>query len=139
MAKFNYFDQMVKQYGENWIVALKPEDIQRSAKRIVKDMVKGIDYQVYGNYFLDGKFLDNLMIAVNNELEVNKLYLSAVTLFAQTYPYTPNIGTHLTHLKALYQIYGVIYSKLDYVKHTGSIGYLADISALLYNYKNHLN
>ena len=39
--KNNYITGLMKSYGENWIVALRPEDIQRSGKRIVKEMVRG--------------------------------------------------------------------------------------------------
>ena len=34
--QYNYISNMKSQYGENWIVALKPDDIQRNAKRIFK-------------------------------------------------------------------------------------------------------
>ena len=34
MARTNFIQNMMKQYGENWIVALKPDDIQRFGKRI---------------------------------------------------------------------------------------------------------
>lgn len=140
MAKTNYIQNMIRQYGENWIVALRPEDIQRSGKRIFKEMVKNqIDYQSEGNYFLDGKFLDNLIISATNELEINTLYFNAVSFYQQYNPNVPNISVQVTHLQVLCYIYSVIYNKLSTVKSTGNIGYLADTSALLYNYRNHLN
>lgn len=136
----NYITNMIRQYGENWIVALKPDDIQRQAKRIFKEMIKGmIDYEKFGNYFLDAKFLDNLIIAASNELEINMLYLKAVAFYQQYYPMEPNITVHLTHLDSLCRIYNTIIGKLNAVKQTGNIGYLADMPALLYSYRNHLN
>ena len=140
MARLNYIQNMIKQFGENWIVALKPEDIQRSGKRIFKEMVKNqIDYQKEGNYFLDAKFLDNLIISARNELEINTLYYNAVAFYMQYHPMEPNISVQLTHLQSLCYIYKTILDKLSMVKHTSNIGWLADTSALLYSYRNHLN
>ena len=140
MAKNNYIKMMVNQYGEGWIVSLKPEDIQRAGKRLVKELVKGdIDFQEYGNYFLDLKFLDNFIISCQNELEAYNLYYQAVSFYKQYYPQIPNIGIQQSHLQILCNIYSTILQKLQIVKSTGNIGYLADTSALLYQYRNHLN
>ena len=50
----SYIQIQINQHGEDWINCIKPEDIQRSYKKIVKDMVKGIiDYEKHGKYFLD--------------------------------------------------------------------------------------
>lgn len=137
--KANFITNMMKQFGDNWIVALKPEDIQRSGKRIFKEMVRGnYDYQKIGNYFLDGKFLDNLIIAASNELEINTLYLNAVSFYRDNFPQIPNIGVHVNHLQTICYIYNTILNKLQSVKQTGNIGWLADTSALLYSYRNHL-
>jgi hypothetical protein len=137
MAKSNYIDNMIRQYGENWIVALRPEDIQRSSKRLIKDMVRGnIDYEKYGQYFLDAKFLENLLIAVTNDYEVNSLHYNAMYMYQQMYPSTPS--AYINHDYALYVIYGTIMTKLNQVKSTQNVGWLADISAVLYHYRNHL-
>lgn len=135
----NYITNMKKQFGDNWIVALKPDDIQRSGKRIFKEMVRGFyDYQEVGPYFLDAKFLDNLIIAAMNELEDNTLYYNAVSVYMQMYPMTPNISVKLNHLQSLCYIYNTIYTKLKGVKETGNIACLVDTSAMLYSYRNHL-
>lgn len=138
--KNNYITNMIRQFGENWIVALKPEDIQRSGKRIFKEIVKGqYDYEQTGKYFLDGKFLDNLIIAASNELEINTLYYNAITFYMQYNPQIPNISVQQTHLQILCYIYNMIYTRLCTVKETGNIGCMHDISAFLYSYRNHLN
>lgn len=140
MAKPNYITNMVKQYGENWIVALKPEDIQKSGKRIFKEMVKGnFNYEEVGNYFLDAKFLDNLIIACSNELQVNTLYFTALQFYMQYYPNIQDGQAELSHLQSLCYIYSVILNKLNSVKQTHNIGWLADTSAILFSYRNHLN
>jgi hypothetical protein len=140
MARVNYFESMQKQFGDNWIITQNPDSIQRSAKRIVKEMVHGnIDYQKYGNYFLDPKFMENLIIACRNELEVNTLLYTAVYHYAQQEPLYPNINIELNHLQALCYVYNVITQKLDYVKLYSNVGYLADIASLLYTYRHHLN
>lgn len=136
----NYFETMTKKFGENWIVALKPEDIQRSGKRICREMVKGqIDYEKFGKYFLDSKFSENLIISCQNEMEINTLYFNAVQVYMQMYPNTPNIAVHLHHLQCLCYVYNTILIKLNLLKQTGNIGCLADTAAMLYSYRSHLN
>ena len=139
MARNNYIKQNIATYGENWIVCLRPEDIQRSAKRVAKELVKGdFDLQEEGNYFLNPKFLDNLMIAFKNELETQSLYYSALTFFRQYYPATPNIAGSISHVEILCRIYNTLLQKLNSIKFNGNIGSLVDVSALLYQYRNHL-
>ena len=61
MAKNSYIQMMIAQRGTEWLSMIRPEEIQNSTKRIVKDMVKGnIEYEKYGNVFLDLKFMENL-------------------------------------------------------------------------------
>lgn len=141
MAKNNsYVQMMYNQNGEEWISALRPEDIQRSTKRIVKDMVRGsIDYQVFGKFFLDPKFLENLIIGVSNELEINTLNYNACKFYCGYYPQTPNILPHIYHLERSCYIYNTVLERLNLVKMYGNVGYLTDISALLYNDRNNLN
>lgn len=141
MARANsYIQMMVNQNGDQWILALRPEDIQHSTKRIVKDMVKGtINYEQYGKYFLDLKFLENLIIGVSNELEINTLNYNSCIFYYQAFPNTPNLGVHISHLEAVGYVYSIILEKLNAVKTTGNVGYLTDISGLLFNYRNHLN
>jgi hypothetical protein len=143
MAKtpYSYIKQMEDQRGkESWIVSLRPEEIQNSTKRIVKDMVKGaINYDTMGYAFMDSKFLENLFIGVSNELEINTLYYNACVAYQQTYPTYPNIASAIAHLQKLLTIYNTIYTRLSYVRSTGNIGYLSDIAPLLYNDRNHLN
>ena len=135
----NFITQQMQNYGEDWIVGIKPEDIQRQGKRIVKEMVHGkMNYEQVGKFFLDSKFLNNLIVSLQNELEVNGLYLNAVSFYEQYYPTMPNIGYHKNHLNSLCYVYNVIYQKLIQVRDTQDIGYLTDISGLLFNFRNHL-
>lgn len=142
MAKgpYSYIKQMEDQRGANWIVSLTPQDIQNSSKRIVKDMVKGaINYDTQGYAFQDPKFLENLFLGVSNELEINTLYYNACVSYQSMYPTYPNIASTISHLEKVINIYNNVYSRLNMVRATGNIGYLVDISPLLYNDRFHLN
>lgn len=137
----NYFDQNIRQYGEDFLLTMSPEKIQRDAKqRIFKEMIQGrIDYVAYNKYFTDSKFFENLFIASRDELQNNQLIACALELLDKTCP-----GNQLTIiLKAKYQslsyIYNVLYGALVNVKIAGyNIGYLSDLSAILYQYRNQL-
>lgn len=136
----SYISQQVSQFGQDWIAMTTPERIQGAAKRIVKDMVNGnIDYENHGIYFLDLKFLENLIIALNNELEINTLNYVSCKFYYGYYPQTPNLGTHVYHLERLGMIYQCILEKLNLVKQTQNVGYLTDISGMLFNDRSHLN
>ena len=135
----NYFTNMINQRGEDWIVTVRPDEIQNSARRIVKDMAKGtIDYEKVGRIFLDPKFIENLLIGVSNELESNTFNYEGCSLLFQQNPNRPNLSQHLGHLTRLLYVYNTVYQRLGAVKQTGNIGYLADLSGLLYNDRNHI-
>ena len=139
MAKRSYIDNMVRQYGDNWIVAIKSDTIQKSAKKIVRDMVLGnIDYEKHGQYFLDSKFMENLLIACNNEYEEAYLHYNALVFYFQCYPSIPNAGSLITHDHTLMFIYSTIINKLNNIRLTNNIGELYDVSAILFQYRNHL-
>ena len=140
MAKNSYIQMMVAQRGPEWITTIRPEEIQNSTKRIVKDMVKGnIEYEKYGSIFLDPKFLENLLIGVSTELESNTFNYSGCQMLYAAFPGTPNLAQHVNHLDRLVYIYTLIKNKLEMVKMSGNVGYLTDIPGMLYNDRNHLN
>lgn len=142
MAKNNnsYISQMVAQRGTDWITTVRPDDIQNSTKRIVKDMVRGsIEYDKYGSVFLDPKFLENLLIGVYNELESNTFNYNGCYMLYNSNPQIPNLAQHINHLDRLLYIYNTIKMRLEYVKTTGNVGYLTDISGMLFKDYNHLN
>lgn len=138
--KYNYITQMIDKYGEYWVSNVRPEDIQRQTKRIVKDIVHGnIEYDKVGNFFLDFKFLENVIIGIKNELEINTLNYNACCFQFQYFKDIPNLGNHIDHLAKVIYVYNTILNRLEAVKYTGNIGNLVDLSSLLFNYKNHLN
>lgn len=139
MAKSSWIENMHKQYGDNWIAVVPPENIKNNGKRVARDILKGnISYEKYGNDFLDPKFMENLLIALNEELETYTLYYNAVSFYSQYYSY-PNIGIHISTLSGTCIVYNTIITKLNQVKSSGNIGYLADTAGILYQYKNILN
>ena len=140
MAKYNcYIGNMMSQYGEDWAARITPDAIQKSTKRIVKEIAKGsIDYEEYGQQFLNPKFIENLIIGITNELEINTLNLNACRFYYSYFPNIPNMGTHINHLDRVCYIYAVILERLNYVKISENIGYMVDIPGLLYSDRRHL-
>ena len=145
MAKTNYFQDMEQRYqsngNESWLNLISPLDIQKSAvKRIFREMVNGgYDYEKFGKYFLDYRFLENLIIAANNKLEYYTLLNNAISVYRAAYPMHPNIGFYASHVQNLFYIYSMIYNKLVEVKGTTNISPLVEISPVLYPYRNDIN
>lgn len=136
----SYLDSMVKQWGDDWLVAVNPDTIQRSIKRIVRDMARNtIDYEKHGKYFLDSKFIENVIIACTNEYEEASLHYNALVFYQQYYPQIPNIGPLINHDQILMFVYSTVINKLNNVRLTNNIGELYDLGATLFQYKNHLN
>ena len=131
----NYFTNMISRFNgnENFIIALKPEHIQRSAKeRIFREMIKGqIDYTQFGNYFLDSKFLENLIIAADNELTNNSVISTALQFYDMNFPGDVNIRYNTLKYQNLVIIYQNLLYRLQMVKESGNIGYLTDFQYVI--------
>lgn len=134
----NYFTNMARRFNrEDFIVLLKPEQIQRSAKeRIFREMVRGqIDYAQFGQYYLDPKFLENLIIAADNELKNNIACATALGFYDLTYPGDALIIHNKSKFDNLTVVYTCILQRLQSLKETGNIGYLTDLQFVLANFK----
>ena len=140
MAKYNcYIGNMVAQFGEDWAARVTPDAIQRSTKRIVKEIAKGsIDYEQYGQQFMEPKFIENLIIGITNELEINTMDLAACQFYYAHFPSTPNMGNHIQHLSRVNYAYHVILERINYVKYSGNIGFMVDVPGLLYTDRKHI-
>ncbi len=136
--QMNYFLSMIQKYNGNrdFILFLKPEQIQRSAKeKIFREMVRGqIDYAQFGIYYQNGKFLENLIVAANDELVNAQVITNALRFFDMYNPGDLNVARIITKQQMLVNIYNCIYSRLMQVKMTGDIGYLTDIQYVLRDY-----
>ena len=144
MAKSNYFQDMEQKYQGNegvWINLITPQNIQRDAvKRIFKEMVNGgYNYENCGQYFLDSRFIENLIVAAGTKLEYYTLLSNAVNMFRGYSPSYPNIGAHLSHVQNLSYIYNVIYNTLVEVRNTHNIAPLVEVFRLTYSYRNDIN
>ena len=100
-------------------------------------MVRGqIDYTDFGAYFQDSKFLENLLIAAQDELNNNTIICNALYLFDQKNPGNVDVFNLLNKYNTLCYIFNVLVNRLTGVKMEGNIGYLTDIQYILANCKN---
>lgn len=139
--KQNYFDMNIRQNGDDFMNTMSPRSIQRSAKqRIFREMIKGeIDYSVYGKYFLESKFLENLIISANEELNNNAVIKTALIDFDLRNPGNNLVSTLAGKYTNLEFIYYTLYDRLLKVKQSGgNIGFLSDLSAVLFPYRDQI-
>lgn len=136
----NYFEANIKRAGniDNFIILMKPEQIQRDAKnRIFREMVQGrIDYEKYGNYYLDSKFLENIIISANNELMNSVVIARALESYDLTYPGDRLVVMNKNKFNGLVFVYSTIYDRLCTVKETQNVASLVDIQYVLSNFRN---
>ncbi len=135
----NYFDQNIKQYGDNFLSIVRPDSIHKAAnRRIFREMSQGmIDYGEYGKYFIDPKFFENLLIAANDELQNNMIIKTALM---ELDLHHPNIQ-QVTILKARYTnlefVFNIIVNTLNMVKFDGyNISHLSNLSSAIGGFKN---
>ena len=134
----SFFGAMKRRFqDDNIIFYLKPEQIQKYAKdRIFREMVRGsIDYTVNGSYFQDPKFLENLIIAAQDELVSNTIIRDALNHYNYYYPQDATAKL-LAKYTGLVYVLNVIYNKLNETKFTGNIGQLTQIQYVLKDYIN---
>jgi len=135
----SYFGAMRKKFQDDNIVwYLKPEQIQKAAKdRIFREMVSGvINYSENGKYFQDSKFLENLILAAQNELTNNIIIRDALRMYTCMFPGYMDAGKLVARYENLSYIMNIILNKLNEVKFTGNIGVLTDIQRSIGHYKN---
>jgi hypothetical protein len=135
----SYFGAMRKKFNaDNIVWYLKPEQIQKAAKdRIFREMVSGaINYSENGKYFQDSKFLENLIIAAQNELTNNIIIRDALRMYTCMFPGYMDAGKLVARYENLSYIMNIILNKLNEVKFTGNIGVLTDIQRTIGHYKN---
>lgn len=134
MAKnyVTYLQMLKNNFGETWYCLVTPDMIQKNVKRIVKEIGKGsYDYINCGKDFIQPIFLENLIIGITNELEINTLDYMACSYYYSCFPSTPNMGNRVLYHERVNYIYKVILERLNYVKATGNIGYMADVAGLI--------
>lgn len=139
MEQNNYFTSSIRRFNtDDFITCLKPEQIQRSAKeRIFREMVNGqIDYQKFGKYFLDSKFMDNIIIAAQNELTNNTCVSTALNLYDSMYPGNPDMSYNRIVYAQRANAFTYIIDRLGVSKNTENPSYLMDIHLRLGNLKN---
>lgn len=142
MAAYNnWFTTMRSRYNgdENFITALRPEQIQRDAKnRIFREMARGqIDYIKEIKYFKDPKFLDNLIVIADELTRESTLLYNSLTLYDQMYPGDVNIRNLSRKYSEHQFIYGTILTKLQQMKFYDNIGVFSDLAAIICGrYKN---
>ena len=132
LARYNGDDQFVN--------LITPEQIQRSAKnRIFREMVRGeIDYTVHGKYFMYPKFLENLIIAAQDELKNKTTIVGALRFYDLNFPGNMDVIYNLTIHQNQVAIYSTLCGKLELLKYCGDIGVLTDIQYILRDCKKYM-
>ena len=142
MKGTNFFKVYASRYNTpDFMVYLSPEDIQREAKRIFREIIKGkIDFAVYGSYFQNPKFVENLLVACEalynfNNTNAIALYYYATQLKDGSEQVRYNYETSVN----LSNCYGLILSRLRQLKasYYTDVGCITNIPILLAQYKNY--
>lgn len=136
----NYFTSSIGKYNtEDFVTLMTPEEIQRDAKRIFREMIKGkIDFAKYGKYFQDPKFTDNLIAICDSEYRYNSQNNEALRFYDLQFPGNQQVAYNIYTTNILAYCYGIIFSRLQQVKSSmyENVGVLTEIPILLRDYRN---
>ena len=136
---FNYFSQSIEKMGENFL-AQKPTDmIRRDAKnRIFKDIVNGnIDYTKYGRYFMDSRFLNQLISTAEEELNIHRVQRMALEFYDFNFPGYPLVIELVKRERVIEYVLDMIYNYLKLVRDSNfDVGYLPQLTMKICKYKN---
>lgn len=124
----SYFDQAVRDLGENFLSFKDVTTIQRDAKkRIFKDMAFGnINYEKYGIYFMDPRFIDNLIIAAEDEMTNHMYKAQSLYMFDMANPGIQKVIALQAFEARLWSAFTIIWQHMSYIKNTN----YSDISQL---------
>ena len=135
--KRNYFETNIQRFGVDFLDYKKVEEIQRDSKFIFRDMVYGnINYEKYGIYFMDPRFLEQLIIVSSIESKKHDIKFRALAEFDNKYP-GDQITSQLVCIEnGMKVIMETLYNYLSMVKKDNyNIAYLTNIPAILISYK----
>ena len=135
--KMNYFQTNIQRFGEDFLDFKKAEEIQRDCKFIFKDMVFGnIDYEKYGMYFMEPRFLEQLII--KSEIDSQKHNLKYMALYEFSIKYNNMEASQLAAIEAnMFYITNTIHEQLLLVKYNNyNISYLTYLPSKLRDYRN---
>lgn len=140
-SKNNFFQDQIKKNGEESILLMNPTWIQTQAKRrIFREMVRGdINYEVYGKFFQDPKFLENLIIAAKGESDVCTIQYMALREYELNHPGIPLTSELVAHYYALMNIYNTLHTQMTLCRNNYyNVAYLTGIAPVLATMKNHI-
>jgi hypothetical protein len=134
----NYFSINIARFGDNFVAQRSAQDIQKDAKRrIFKDMVYGnIDYDLYGKYFTDINFIENLITVATIESEKHTVEYQALYMFDMSYPGNSIVNLLTRQHANVAFVLGQILQVLQMVKYDNmNIRYLTDLAVNCANFR----
>lgn len=137
-GRTNYFEMNIQKKGEDFLDSKSIDEIQRDAKkRIFQDMAFGnIDYEKYGRYFMEPRFLEQLIVTARDEMENHRVKYTALKEFDNAHPGDIRVVTICAVESRLVCAYETIYYYLKTVRDSGyNISCLTDLVAQIYQYR----
>lgn len=134
--KMNYFESNIQKFGQDFLDFKRTEEIQRDCKFIFRDMVFGnINYEKHGMYFMEPRFLEQLII--QSEIESRKHAIKFSALSEYNLNHGDNLSVQLACIEQdMYMITSTIYNQLRLVKANNyDISYLTYLPALLKDHR----
>ena len=143
MAKkrMNYFETNIQKFGEDFLDYKRVDEIQKDCKYLFRDMVFGnINYEKHGMYFLEPRFLEQLLI--QSQIEARNHFIKRDALYQYNLNCNDDQGdqqltiAQLTYIENdMGIIMDTIYNYLNHVKAYNDTSCLIFLPAVLKNFR----
>lgn len=140
----NFFTNIIKEKGEDFISQLSVRDMQYNAVKIFKDLARcNIDISKYGKYFCEYQFNRSLFVVAQEKFTYFSISCQGVYLLIQN---IVNSGNQVSqevqivyekHKKSM-EVYSIIMEGLNNVLYTGNPECLFPMINILSKYRNNI-
>ena len=124
----NWFGQQIEKFGPEFISNIRADEAQKGAIRLFRDIARGnINIPTEGQYFLDGQFLENCIVAATSKYVYFSILFEGLEALARTDSTRSSDTNYLAvyrNTKNSMAAYGCILNTLNNIKATGDLGFL---------------
>lgn len=119
----NYFDQKIKQFGDDFMAKMNPTDLKKDANRILKDIAYGnINYgdMKYTRYFADPNFIQILLQVSYENWNYNNVTAIGLEMYFKENQVDDSIiqiyDIHDAARNAYYYLYNALNNVMQYLQ-----------------------
>lgn len=130
--KSRFFERLKEDKGDDWLLYVSPEELNRNAISFFKDLAFGsVDKTVWGEAFSNRQFMDIMITRAKSEYLQSNILLKGLNSLAMTDPLQtndPQFNYVYAHMMRRTSALYTIYNGLNSIYQSNNLGWLDWIS-----------